>query len=548
MENDTPCTVCTVKGYIENSNLSGEECPSPQFDACDPCPGCREISSIDAQIAQARVLLQNLYLKRCDAKLIRNKHHDQLVRRLPVEVVSRIFIHCLPHIPPPPFSLSEYDGRGKREARPERRKLVGLFLAAICQRWRQIAFATPHLWTVARVKISRQTIALDAKLTSEWLRRSGRLPLWLDVYEDEEQTNSLRRWRRHGGKPPVKFDPTPIFDALNPHLSRVEVLEVHTESKYLALLHGEAPILSQLYLSLNSWEVESSSTALRFAGTAPSPQRVILREAPSSAVCINWASLTHFEALSLTLDESLLLLQSSPLLTYFNLGSISSTSTPTFATSSTSVVTHPQTTLAALHTLIVTTSESELLFPHLAAPALQTLHTTGELPVVSSFITRSNCSLQCLTIKALPATPEQFIEVLEKTPLLTELDAWLGQIHDSFFERLAATARIPEYTLVEDAFLPRLRVLTLGGVPYFRLSSIPPIFSLGNAGGNDVDFVYRPLSTFELTLSFYLNPADAPHAGYTHTLIDEEVKKRLKELIKGGKKISIASKTQRTLL
>ncbi|CAA7261095.1 unnamed protein product [Cyclocybe aegerita] len=486
MENDTPCTVCTVKGYIETSNLSGEECPSPQFDACDPCPGCREISSIDAQIAQARVLLQNLYLKRCDAKLIRNKHHDQLVRRLPVEVVSHIFIHCLPHIPPPPFSLSEYDGRGKREARPERPRLVGLFLAAVCQRWRQIAFATPHLWTVARVKISRQTIALDAKLTSEW----------------------------GSYKPPVEFNPTPIFDALNPHLFRVDVLEVHTESKYLALLHSEVPILSQLYLSLNSWEVESFSTALRFVGTVPSPHRVILCEAPSSAVGINWASLTHFEALFLTLDESLLLLQNSPLLTYFNLGNITRTSTPTSASSSTSVVTCPQITLAALHTLILTTSESELLFPHLAAPALQTLQTMGELPPPMPHR------------DAITSTQEQFIEVLEKTPLLTELEAWLGRIHDSFFKRLAATAR---------------------GVPYFRWLSIPPIFSLGNkemnTDGNDSDFVHRPLSTFKLTISWFdEDETDAPHPGQTPTKVDYEVVEWLRELEKARKKISIETK------
>ncbi|CAA7269838.1 unnamed protein product [Cyclocybe aegerita] len=40
----------------------------------------------------------------------------------------------------------------------------------------------------ARVKISGHSLDLNTKLTSGWLRRSGRLPIWLDIYEDRLQS------------------------------------------------------------------------------------------------------------------------------------------------------------------------------------------------------------------------------------------------------------------------------------------------------------------------------------------------------------------------
>jgi hypothetical protein len=51
------------------------------------------------------------------------------VRRIPSEVISEIFIHCLP------LTSSFY--------RPEDAPLV---LGRVCRAWRSIAFSTPKLW------------------------------------------------------------------------------------------------------------------------------------------------------------------------------------------------------------------------------------------------------------------------------------------------------------------------------------------------------------------------------------------------------------------
>ncbi|KAJ3510161.1 hypothetical protein NLJ89_g4837 [Agrocybe chaxingu] len=489
-------------GCIEEINVSGEECPSSDL----ACSACKELTSLDAQIEDARSLLRTLYLKRCQVKLRRNLHHDQLVRSLPIELVSRIFVHCL-HSPPPP-SLPEDDANAAHDAR--RPNPVSLVLAAVCQRWRQIAFSTPHLWTVVCVRISGPSIAHYPQMTSEWLRRSGHLPIWLDVYEERLQP-ALSGIRRQ------LADPAPIFDAINRHISRVETLKLHFNRKYLTLLRGETPILHQLFLSITGSQHELSSAAFRLADARPSPHRVIIRDMPYTAVGIEWASVTHFEAFSLTSSECLLLFCHSPHLTHCKIENITMSAAEFNPLD-------PQTiTLSSLLTLIL--DPYRRCTPH-AAPS-----------VVASLTMRSNCALRELIINWFDGTLSQLIDVVKMMPSLEELSASHFRIHDEIFELLAATTSTQEDTPPEEVFLPNLRVLCLSGTPYFNWWSLPPIFSQNNT---DTDVVLRPLSSFHLHLSFSRR-GPGEEEGQTPEEIDEDVKQRLHELRAGGKEIDIVN-------
>ncbi|KAJ7639373.1 hypothetical protein FB45DRAFT_788125 [Roridomyces roridus] len=81
---------------------------------------------------------------------------------LPTEIISTIFIHCLPTKPSGPDSVNV------REA--------PLLLMQVCSRWREIAVSTPELWT---------SLVIDANLRSDhtsditttWLQRSRSYPL-----------------------------------------------------------------------------------------------------------------------------------------------------------------------------------------------------------------------------------------------------------------------------------------------------------------------------------------------------------------------------------
>ncbi|KAJ7160012.1 hypothetical protein C8R43DRAFT_846716, partial [Mycena crocata] len=80
---------------------------------------------------------------------------------LPTEIMSHLFLHCLPDSKsyPHPSSLE-----------------APLLLGQICQQWRNIAIATPGLWQSISLTDPR---SLDGFYS--WLSRSGQHPLNLDL-------------------------------------------------------------------------------------------------------------------------------------------------------------------------------------------------------------------------------------------------------------------------------------------------------------------------------------------------------------------------------
>ncbi|PPQ72536.1 hypothetical protein CVT26_004015 [Gymnopilus dilepis] len=82
---------------------------------------------------------------------------------LPVEVVSIVFKHYV-------HSVSQ------KSQRPYRSPLG---LGKVCRRWRQIAWATPDLWTKLRIRRQDPVSMLYAELADEWLSRSRTLSLWI---------------------------------------------------------------------------------------------------------------------------------------------------------------------------------------------------------------------------------------------------------------------------------------------------------------------------------------------------------------------------------
>ncbi|CAA7262599.1 unnamed protein product [Cyclocybe aegerita] len=248
-------------------------------------------------------------------------------------------------------------------------------------------------------------------MTSEWLRRSGRLPLWLDIYDEKLRRTFGWVTRRRLNEPPVESGPDPIFDAINAHMFRVVALGVHFDAPYFSLLRGEAPALRQLYLSPTRYQRDSGPVPFHLADTPPRPRRVILRNTTYNSVDIDWAGVTRFEAFSLSVDDSLLILQHSPHLIHCRIRDITTNTLP-------STLPSPHINVPSLQTLVLERSRDgpSALLPHLLAPALQTLKTDAHLHIVSSFIARSKCSPRSLVLNAGQANPQELLELLEKTP------------------------------------------------------------------------------------------------------------------------------------
>ncbi|KAJ7757768.1 hypothetical protein DFH07DRAFT_819276 [Mycena maculata] len=92
------------------------------------------------------------------------------MRRLPSEIFSEIFIHC----------LGEEDGCKPR------------VVAGVCKRWRGVALSTPRLW--CRIYLHEEEIRAQSlySLVSLQLERSGQVPLSVVFSDPSDDTSILR--------------------------------------------------------------------------------------------------------------------------------------------------------------------------------------------------------------------------------------------------------------------------------------------------------------------------------------------------------------------
>ncbi|KAF9481258.1 hypothetical protein BDN70DRAFT_876578 [Pholiota conissans] len=110
------------------------------------CTSCEELAVLDREISEAEELLATLKKKKRPALCYqRNRVHDPITSRLPVEIVSQIFTNFLPATVDPAYTIS----------RPGSRSTVTtpLLLGAVCKSWRAVSWSTPQLWTSISIDI-----------------------------------------------------------------------------------------------------------------------------------------------------------------------------------------------------------------------------------------------------------------------------------------------------------------------------------------------------------------------------------------------------------
>ncbi|GLB40726.1 hypothetical protein LshimejAT787_0805970 [Lyophyllum shimeji] len=129
----------------------------------------KERSRIEDEITRLVARLDELRLqqKKIDEFVRGHRRLAPAIRRLPVEIIQRIFFWSLP-TRNPAMSAKE----------------APMLLGRVCSTWRQISLATPRLWcglhlNVSSVEFERQTAQLElySDAVTGWLGRSGSLPL-----------------------------------------------------------------------------------------------------------------------------------------------------------------------------------------------------------------------------------------------------------------------------------------------------------------------------------------------------------------------------------
>ncbi|KAF7366354.1 F-box domain-containing protein [Mycena sanguinolenta] len=190
------------------------------------------------------------------------------VLTLPNEIVSEIFIHFL-------ATYSRFHS-------PIRRSILTP-LTEICRKWREIALATPALWSGIAFCDSDIPTSLRHRTScsspiSEWLRRSSSHPLSILIIDQYSSPSDMSR---------------ATIATLVQHRARWEHAKLHLRDS-VRLIDVPLPRLRHLDLTL------SSPTILWGFHDLPQLRSVVLNRVAAMSVTLPWAQLT-----SLTLRDGI---------------------------------------------------------------------------------------------------------------------------------------------------------------------------------------------------------------------------------------------------
>jgi len=132
-----------------------------------------KLDRLDSEIARLETVIANRKQERDDVQKYVDAHKRLLSPslRLPPEILSEIFIRCLPEGRNPICSLSD----------------APLLLGLVCRSWRDVSLSTPHLWSSIHVAFSKSiyvapTMGAKRHGVKAWLDRSGSLPLSFSIF------------------------------------------------------------------------------------------------------------------------------------------------------------------------------------------------------------------------------------------------------------------------------------------------------------------------------------------------------------------------------
>ncbi|KAJ6590969.1 hypothetical protein DFH09DRAFT_1138209 [Mycena vulgaris] len=172
------------------------------------------IAEIQSKIMELEISLVSL---RKEEILVQDRLDDYTypVLTLPNEIVSEIFVHCLPVYPkrPPLFGPSS----------PTR-------LTQICRKWKEIALSCPALWRAVGVSVDKgRSLGLTLSLMETFLKRSGSYPLSVELLIGRGASEESTR---------VPFPPT-----ITSHSARWEHLQLYMPEHCIPFIQGPLPLL-----------------------------------------------------------------------------------------------------------------------------------------------------------------------------------------------------------------------------------------------------------------------------------------------------------------
>ena len=341
-----------------------------------------------------------------------NAIHDPFIHKFPPEISSHIFRLCFPTL-----DFEDLDIWNKAAAFTR-----VLSLGAVCQKWRQLAWATPDLWDTLYVRIppspEHALVHWLPGLLREWLSRSGMRPLTIFFrYSGHSRKQDYHRLNDDflDESTAISLDPAAdlVIDIINFHSGRWRNLHLDVGADIPQLFCGSIHSNQLLCLELGI-NGKSFPTPKFVMKSKPFPTQLTLNSFPPTLIDIGWENITHAILCNLSVHECLAVLRRTPSLEYC----LASPWREATAEIGTTINPH-------LRSLNVS-SRGTTLLDAINVPSLEEwiYNTEGALlPVAAmvSLLKRSGCFLKILNLRHVKAPPDNLFILFQELPSLERL-------------------------------------------------------------------------------------------------------------------------------
>ncbi|KIM37043.1 hypothetical protein M413DRAFT_448761 [Hebeloma cylindrosporum] len=459
-----------------------------------PCSPCKERAAILRQIKQLEEEIMKLKAKHHALGTTMNAIHDPFIHKLPPEISSRILSLSLPTLDKGEDYPKALHGQWSI-IRNE--WTVPLKLGSVCRKWRQLAWATPDLWTTlyVRIKLSmpHSTAEFLPGLLREWLNRSGILPLTIYFFPHDDYSDFRSDDTYPGGADDwtdiLDITASLVIDLLNSHSGRWRSIYLRANPAILERFScsTEPKQLVSLELS-DTTDSDIPFSSLKFMTASElGPTHLKLTCLPLTSINIRWEKITHATLSGISDDEALDFLRRAPNLEYYH---VRAQSSPAIVQKP---ILHPQ-----LRSLNLLPDVSKNVLDALTLPFLEefthdsTYDDDLPLEAMLSFLKRSGCCLKLLQLRTGPWCSADLDRFLQALPFLehlylhvsgdfepTEMDGILSRIFGS-----APSSGDISLNAPHESFLPMLQFMEcrIDGttIPPFTWEYIPQLYLQGH--------------------------------------------------------------------
>jgi hypothetical protein len=376
-----------------------------------------DISKLDDEMSRLQMVMDQLAAERQSLEKSLEEHRSIVapIRRIPLEVLSEIFMFC-----------ADNSGSNSNSKCFDVTQ-APIQLSFVCNKWRRLAISMSHLWSSISLKGGRESVlssgmrhtslsrrSIRTDMLSTWLLRSGSLPLTLSIDAS---------WLEHDAL-------TFCIAIMISHSHRWRDVTFNLDEEHwemLSAVKGHLPQLERLDVDVlgddDDDDDDGFSIPLDIFETAPKLHTITMQyNLDSSDWLVPWQQLRclHFN-LHFPMSLPWILQECSNL--------VRCTVDIYHMDDSLDDLDHAS--IASLHLLLRVRNDLDVLFNTLTLRALQDLDiarpldagSTVTLPqnAVASMLDRSSCNLQRLRLFDVGFTSDELVVILQAQPSLIEL-------------------------------------------------------------------------------------------------------------------------------